>query len=116
MEDKDEKVLIQTKETYKIIKDGLEIDLSEKSIKSILDVSETEQDTKDLMNRMLLLSRLSQYCSVIQGHAIYLQKKYKTPESYGLTESISELNRSIRNEVEVLRSILSHIKEQIRIR
>ena len=110
------KLSTQTLNMFEIIKEGLNIDLSSSSIHSILDLKETEKDISLLYDRMLLLNRLYQYSAIIQGHAVELQKTYKTPEFYGLAESIIELNRAIRTEIETLRSILSNLKEQIKIR
>ena len=116
MKESDVRLLEQTKNLFKTIQEGLDIDLSASSIKSSLDLSETEEDIKNIMNRIMLLTKLAQYCSIIQGHSLYLQKQYKTPELYGLAKATEEVNRAIRSEVEALRSILSSIREQIKIR
>lgn len=116
MVEEHKKLADQTLHIYKEIRDGLKIDLSQKSITAILDLSETESDTQNLYQRLLLLNRLYQYSAIIQGHALILQKGYKTPEFYGLYDGIQELNRAIRTEIESLRSILSNMKEQIKVR
>ena len=106
----------QTLRIYKQVREGLNIDLTKTSVESMLELSETESDIENLYKRILLLNRLYQYSAVIQGHAFILQKTYKTPEFYGLFNGIEEVNRAIRTEIESLRSILSNIKEQIKIR
>lgn len=116
MTDKHKQLLDQTEKLYNIIQEGLEIDLSVTSTKNILDLKETEEDVKTLTQRMLLLNKLLQYSAVIFGHSVELQKTYKTPELYGLKEGLDRANSAIKLEIETLRSILSNLKEQIRIR
>lgn len=73
-------------------------------------------DFETLSQRLLLLSRVSYYLSTMQGDALTLQKHYKDPALYGLYEKIAELNRTVRNETDILRSILSSEKELIKLR
>lgn len=69
-----------------------------------------------LENRLLLLSRVSQYLSLLQGKSLELQKSYKTPTLYGLYEQVAELNKSVRMEADILRSIISTEKELIKLK
>lgn len=91
---------------------GIKKDFSLDSIVLTNDV----QDFEILNNRLLLLTRILYYLSIIQGKSLYLQKSYKTPEMYGLYERISEMTRAVRSETDILRTILSTAREQIKLK
>lgn len=107
--------LEEAEEAYFQIQEGLEIDLLSVSDK-ILHFDEEVFDIEILQHRLILLNRLAQHASVLQGHAKRLEKSNKTPETYGLHIGVEELNRAIRSEIESTRTILSNLRETIKIR
>lgn len=71
----------------------------------------------DVMNeRLLLLTKISYYLSIIQGKSLELQREYKYAKLYGMYEKISETTRAVRMEADILRTILSTIREQIKMK
>ena len=116
IEDKNryEKIIFVVKE----IKKGLDIDFN-KQLNFNLPTIELTQDLSDLdtlSNRLLILSRTIYYLSVLQGSSLELQKEYKSPKTYSLYETIVELNKAVKIETDILRSILSTARSQITLK
>lgn len=106
----------EVKNMYKVILEGLEIDLSISSVDKIHNQLEEVIDIVTLETRIRLLNVLAQYASVAQGYAKQWEKAMKTPEAYGLAMGTEQINRAIRTEIESSRTILSNYREQLKIR
>lgn len=99
-----------------IIKEGLNIDTEKNILIPTVELTGEPSDFRVLTERLLLLSRMSSHLAIMQGAALELQKSYKHPIFYGLYEKTSELNRTVRMEVDVLRSVISTEKELIKLK
>lgn len=99
-----------------LVTEGLNLDLKNLNLDPNIILDNSLLDFQILSQRMILLNKMSQYISLGQGNALMLQKTYKTPELYGLFETFTELNRSVRYELDSLRSLISTAKEQIKIK
>ena len=64
----------------------------------------------DATLRSVTLTQILYFSSGLQGEAAIIYRTTKTPTSYGIRESLDEINKAIRLEIEVIRSIISTIK------
>lgn len=60
--------------------------------------------------RSVILTQILYFSSTLQGEAAIIYRTTKTPLSYGIRESLDEINKAIRLEIEIIRSIISTIK------
>lgn len=108
--------LTEIKRIYAIIIEGLGIDLSITSATAIIEQVEEVSDMEALTKQLLLLTKLSEYASIIQGYSKEQEKRTKSPEAYGLAVGTEQLNRAIRTKIEALRTVLSNHREQLKMR
>jgi hypothetical protein len=101
---------------YSEIIKGLGIDLSKPFNLEHIELTNDMSDISILNDRLLLLSRIAYYLGIIQGQALELQREYKHSSLYGLYESVSEITRAVRMESDILRTILSTAREQIKMK
>lgn len=116
--------------SWKTVKDKTDYDIISKSTQSILSTlnldlkkmdynvfsKENLHSINELNERVLLLNRISQYLSVIQGKLLYYQKMYKSALFYSDHETALELNRSVRSEIDTIRTIISTERMLINIK